>query len=347
MKKLSGKQVGILVGGVIAIALFLLIITNLLSHRVAENPPGTVGNTAGNLYNGGMFCEKDGRVYFTNVYDENTLYSMDIMEGEVEKLGDVAVQNLLAGTDVLYYFQTGASHSIENLYGITGTPTSLNRCSFKGKNETALQRDIILGAQLVDNSLYVMVTDNEENTFLKMNRDGSDKQELSKDYIHPGCGDNGMIYYTDPTTHGLCSLDTTTDVSTEILAGNIWFPIKQGDYIYYVDADRNYSINRYSLSENTIQVLTNDRVDFYNVGNGYIYYQTAGSTPQLKFMNVDGSMPQVLAEGAYNHIHMTSAYVYFQDYGQPDTLYHSYIGSGDYTEFTASKDAAARDAAKE
>lgn len=42
-----------------------------LSGRVPQNPPGTVGNTAGNLYNNGLFCENDGFVYFANAYDSS------------------------------------------------------------------------------------------------------------------------------------------------------------------------------------------------------------------------------------------------------------------------------------
>ena len=50
------------------------------------NPPGTVGNTAGNLYNSGLFCEYDGTVYFSNAADNGALYSMNVDETEVKKL---------------------------------------------------------------------------------------------------------------------------------------------------------------------------------------------------------------------------------------------------------------------
>ena len=33
------------------------------------------GSTAGNLYNGGLFCEYDGTVYFSNPSDGGKLYS--------------------------------------------------------------------------------------------------------------------------------------------------------------------------------------------------------------------------------------------------------------------------------
>ncbi|MDE7206260.1 MAG: DUF5050 domain-containing protein, partial [Lachnospiraceae bacterium] len=51
----------------------LFVLSNF-AKRIPENPPGTIGNTSGNLYNGGLFCESDGYVYFSNPYDSNALY---------------------------------------------------------------------------------------------------------------------------------------------------------------------------------------------------------------------------------------------------------------------------------
>lgn len=35
------------------------------------------GNTPGNLYNGGLFAESDGNIYFSNPLDYGFLYVMD------------------------------------------------------------------------------------------------------------------------------------------------------------------------------------------------------------------------------------------------------------------------------
>ena len=48
--------------------LFVIIVGALaiVGDRIPDNPPETVGNTAGNLNNSGYFCEYDGKVYFAN-----------------------------------------------------------------------------------------------------------------------------------------------------------------------------------------------------------------------------------------------------------------------------------------
>ena len=37
--------------------------------RIADNPPGTLGNTGGNINNGGLFCQDGNTVYFSNPLD--------------------------------------------------------------------------------------------------------------------------------------------------------------------------------------------------------------------------------------------------------------------------------------
>ena len=37
-----------------------LVLVNYFQQRVPENPGNTLGNTSGNLQNGGLFCEHNG-----------------------------------------------------------------------------------------------------------------------------------------------------------------------------------------------------------------------------------------------------------------------------------------------
>jgi hypothetical protein len=101
-----------------------------------------------------------------------------------------------------------------------------------------------------------------------------------------------------------------------------------------MDVSENYRLCRYSLTEQVVEVLTNERVDCFNVGSGYIYYQTNDAAePQLKCMHTDGSNALVLADGIYTNINMTSQYVYFQEFGAEGSLYHSRLGNDWYEAF--------------
>lgn len=302
------------------------------SRRITMNPEGTVGNTAGNLNNAGLFCEYNGTVYFSNSADGGSLYAMDPGEENVRKLSDLNVRNILAGGDYLYYFQLGSSG--QSGLGNVISVKSFNRCKLNGKDVESLTRDVVITGQLVDNYLYLLTSGSNKISFYKMKIDKSDNVELADYQINPACAQDGVIYYNGTQSdHYLYGLDTRTDTPYEIWKGNLWYPALQGDYVYFLDVAENYRLCRYSLSQDVVEVLTDDRVDCFNVGNGYIYYQKNGDTPALKCMRTDGTDVKVIAEGIFTSINMTSQYVYFQEFNDETTLYHSYLGSDGYSVF--------------
>lgn len=318
---------------IIVLLLSLLGIWQYISTRVSMNPPGTVGNTAGNLNNRGLFCESDGTVFFSNLSDGGTMYAMTPDEGDLRKINNVQVCNILAGGKYLYYFQLRSADA-DGLNSLT-TTYSFNRCDQNGKNVASLTRDVVVTGQLVDNYLYLLAAGREHPVFYKIKIDRSDQVHLADYSINPACAVNGSIYYNGTLDdHHLYRLDTATDTSSLIWNGNLWYPVLYGDYVYFMDVSENYRLCRYSLAEQIVEVLTNDRVDCFNVGSGYIYYQKNSATnPQLKCMHTDGSNVIVLAEGNFTNINMTSRFVYFQEFGKENSMYHSALGSDWYGAF--------------
>lgn len=335
MKNKKNSMITVFTIAIIVVVLFIGILSGFLNGRVASNPAGTIGNTAGNINNSGLFCEHDGMVYFANSFDNNSLYSMNPAEGEVTKLNDVTLCNILAGGNYLYYFRydTGGDTGLGSVRSVK----SFNRCKLNGKDAVSLSRDVVTKAQLVGDYLYMLVAADTPE-FYKMKIDKSEKNLLAAYEINPACAESGTIYYNGTQyEHYLYGLETANDVSYEIWQGNVWYPVKQDDYIYYLDVAENYRLCRYSLTNHVVEVLTDERIDCFNVGNGYIYYQTNGDTPALKWMYPDGTGSQTVAEGNYTKINMTSQYVYFQEFGSEITTYHTPLGSTGYEEFAAAK----------
>lgn len=327
----------ILISVVIILVLAAAGVGTALMGRIKMNPQGTVGNTAGNLNNSGLFCEYDGKVYFSNTFEGGSLFVMKPDETELKRLKTLNVRNILAGGSYLYYFQIGSSSSASGPGQIQGI-RSFDRCKLNGSGSASLTRDVVVSGQLVDNYLYLLTAPSSGPLFYKIRIDKKDKATLAEYNLNPACAENGVIYYNNTQSdHYLYTLDTKTDTTYEIWRGNLWYPVKQGDYIYYLDVANNYRLCRYSLSQDVIEVLTHDRVDCFNVGSGYIYYQKNGANAQLKCMLTDGSNVMVIAEGNYTNINMTSRYVYFQPFGDETTMYHSPLGSGYYEIFQAAE----------
>lgn len=334
------KSVKITLGVIIAGLVIGAGVLAMLSQRIVMNPEGTVGNTAGNLNNDGRFCEYDGTVYFLNSFEGGGLFAMNPDESDIRRLNTLEVRNILAGGKYLYYYHTGISYDNAGFEGALGM-RALQRCRLNGSNSDSLTTNMIVTAQLVDNYLYILSTSNSGPSFYKVKMDNSDLVHLADYEINPACAEDGIIYYNGTQgNHFLYALDTSTDAAREIWRGNLWYPVLEGDYVYYLDVANDYRLCRYSRSQDLIEVLAQDRVECFNVGGGYVYYQTNGPDAALKCMRTDGSDSTVIATGVYRHINMTSQYVYFQEFRDNATIYHSPLGSSSYEAFEAARSAA-------
>ena len=89
-----------------------------------------------------------------------------------------------------------------------------------------------------------------------------------------------------------------------------------------MDVANNYRLCRYFPTENSVEVLTKDRVDAFNILGDYIYYQKNSKTePALKRMYTDGSNVEIVAQGNFSNISMTSNYVYFTAFDSETPIY--------------------------
>ena len=325
MKK-NGKY--IIFAVVIVLLLIIAGILSTLKGRVPDNDISVTGNTAGNLNQHGLYCESDGRVYFANAYDNYALYSMNPDETEFTRLGNGSVSSINAAGDYLYYFMD-TSKAGEG-FGYVLRTYGVFRTKKNGNNTVCLVRDGAVTMQLCGNYLYYQRYNNKDFTkFYKLKTDKSENLLISDDIINPASCDNGIIYYNgQDKDHYLYAWDTRTDTSSVIYEGDLWFPVYKDGYVYYMDVGNNYQLCRYSLYDQSVEVLTTDRVDFFNVGNTYIYYQKVDSaSPALMRMRFDGSEPEVVAEGNYSNINITSQYVYFNEFNTEVPVYHT-PGSG-------------------
>ena len=109
MKKILSRVIPILV--------ILLIIGGICGYkyyfRILYNDSYVNGNTAGNLYNSGLFCESNGEVFFANPADNNTLYVMDSDGSNVKKLCNETVAYINADDHYIYYVRASGGANSE------------------------------------------------------------------------------------------------------------------------------------------------------------------------------------------------------------------------------------------
>lgn len=328
----------------VAIILLFLItsaVFSSLSQRVPPNDPSVTGNTAGNLNNKGLFAENNGKVYFANAYDGGCLYSMNADETEFKKLSEAQVNAINTGGDYIYYYMDSVNGG--SGMGYVVRTFGVYRSKANGSNTKCLDRSASINMVLTGDYLYYQRYNNKDFTKLyKVRTDKSENQLVSDVMINPAACNNGIIYFGGADKdHYLYALDTRTDTISTVLEGNLCFPAYHEGYIYYMDISSNYCLCRYSLSSNTVEILTNDRVDTFNVGDQFIYYQKNSiDAPALMRMGLDGSNPEIVAEGNFENLNLTSQYAYFNAFGADVPVYHTPVnGSINVSTFSAAQNA--------
>ena len=325
MKKNRKHPLYFIIPAVFIILLALAIFLEKWETPLSPIPGDTIGNTAGNLRGEGKFCEHDGKVYFSNPYDNNTLYVMNPDGSEMKKLLNSSVSYINAGGNYLFYYLE--SRNGGSGLGYIRNTTGIYRATLKGKESSCLDSDMATMMVLVGDELYCQHYDNTNfSTLHKIPAAGSKEEiELSEDIVETACVQNGTIYYSGVTQdHSLYAWDTQNDTTDIVWEGNTSYPTVIGNDVYFMNVDDDYHLYRYNFSNNELVELTEERLDFYNIYENVVFYQTSGTdTPALMRMNLDGESPEVVMEGVYHRINTTSTYTYFQPFDDDSIIYRT------------------------
>ncbi|MBR5636300.1 MAG: DUF5050 domain-containing protein [Pseudobutyrivibrio sp.] len=280
------------------------------------NDANTNGNTIGNLYGNGLFCETDGVVYFANPNDYNRLYKMNPDESDIEIVANDSVYFLNADSHYLYYSR---QHNRDNSqFGFLNVNVnSLCRMTKKNKEVKILdEADCSTCALAGNNVLYIRYLAEEGTTLNSIKIDGTEGQQLSKLPIDPRCVVGEKLYFSGiENDHNLHSMNIYTKDNTYVSAENLWLPIIEKGVLYFMDLDNHKRVYRMSLSGGEKYGLTTYPIQHYNISGNFLFYQSLKGNPDgLYRVDMQSGAEELLAEGQFNNINVTSKYVYFADY---------------------------------
>ncbi len=318
------------------LAIIIAVVVHYFQSKIKYNEGYVNGNTAGNLYNLGMFCESNGTVFFANPDDEYRLYSMDPNGDNLKKLCNDSVMSINADEHYIYYVRSNSNTEHTFPY-IPVNTNSLCRINRTGGEVTILDHAPCLYALLVGNYIYYIHYDEENaSTLYKIGIDGKGKKQLTN-YPMFTCNASGQyIYYNGMQQDGkLYRFDTTSDTASVAYDCNCYKPIVTNDNnAYYLDVDQNNALVHTNLEFDNPVTLTTDSIDMYNVYGSYIYYQRYSTTDSaLCMIKNDGSDFSVIAYGNYSNICVTSHYIYFTDFKTKEVLYTPTSNPGEIKAF--------------
>lgn len=325
----------VIIGFVVVLVIGLAILgIYLKKDKTIYNNYHVNGSTTGNLYNGGLFCENNGVVYFANLLDDGKLYSMDASGSNVKKINDDSVKYINVDDNYIYYVRDNTNKDSQYYFSAYNN-NSLCRLSKKGHKLKILDEDPCIYASLIGNYIYYLHYDKSDATTLyKVCIDGTDRKQLKTNYVFTCSSSDQYFYFNGPKDGKMYRYDTDSDTEEVALDCNCYKPIVDGDNAYYLDVDHNNALVHTSLSTQKPVTLTKDFIELYNVYGSYIYYQRGGDNPALCMIKNDGSVYKEIAMGEYTNINVTSYYIYFQDFRTGAVYYTSTSNPGDIQSFS-------------
>lgn len=301
------------------------------NNRTFMNKSDEIGNTAGNIYNGGLFCEQDKRIYFCNNNDDGCLYVMNPYLKNYRQLSTDKAVYINADDNYIYYVRANNTRANNPGAFISYNNCGIFRINENGSGLTSVSNNPGAYLTLKGNFLYYQHYDVNSGLFLYQNKiDCSYERLLLKDAVIPAAVTNQKLYYTGTENdQNIHSINLQSFTNQNELNGSFLHPVFFGNYIYYMDIHDHYKIYRMNQDGSDVTKLVDKRCSTFNITESgkYLYYQLDnGAKSKLCRMNLNTKKAQTLVKGSYNQLNVTKYYVFFSKFKSSKTYYVSADG---------------------
>lgn len=315
-----------------------IILLTYFSSRTVQNEEDSIGNTAANLLNGGLFCEDDEKIYFSNPNDQGSLYVMDSDMSNYKKLCNDNSSYINATNHYIIYVRDNHTRSTAPGEFFNFNTVGIFRLDKKdGNNITQLYGKPAGLTSLYGNTVYYQHYNADEGLqFYQVDIDGSNERLITEEPIAPASFFDGMLYFNGvDEDHDIHTMNLDSNTFQTVMSGNCFNVVATNSYLYFLALDQNYGIARTSLNGSDPTIIVKERCSFFNLSpdGNYLYYQVdGGDNNRLCRMNLSTYESETLREGDYNSIHVTDHYVFFREFDSDD-IYYLTTASGEIDRF--------------
>lgn len=283
----------------------------------------TIGNSAGNLYNGGLVAEYDNFLYYSNFEEDGILYQSNADLSNPKPINNDRAAYINVTDDYIIYSRQNNLKESHNTDVLGFSNVGIYRIDKNGTNSIQLDKTPAGTVSLSGPYVYYQHY-SKENAYelFRIKLDGTEKKRLSSDPIIPAMFHQETLYYSNfHPTHDLMKLNTSSLNSRLLLKGNVAMPLVIDSYIYYLSLSDNYSILRSDLDGSNPTVIVPTRCSTYNISGKDLYYQVDNAVSNgLYHLNLETMESTLIKEGNFRNINLSSQYVFYQDI-KKDTLF--------------------------
>lgn len=297
-----------------------LIFFSFRSRQTVYNDETTIGNSSSNLFNGGLFCEYEDQIYFSNPADQGRLYVMDGDLSSFKKLStDTATHINVAGKYIIYgrHNQNQIKEN-ENVFEMS--KTGLYRMDKDGKNLKTLFDAAVNVVSLYGNTVYFQRNTKSGFGISQIKIDKSDETLVSEEPISPYVFiDQNMYYVGVSKDHNIYQMSLSSHAPEVWMSGNFAYLTNAGSTLYYLDLNRDHALCSVNLTDKEPTVLVEMPTSTYNItpDGSYLYYQVDNGTNNgIYRMDLETRAVTCLKSGNFSNIHTTTRYTFFKEFDQ-------------------------------
>lgn len=265
--------------------LMIIMFTLLSSCSTTSDPYGPLGNSNGNISNGGMSVKSSDWIYFMNYGDNNALYRMRTEGPSEEKISDNEVFYLNIMKDWLIY-----SNSSDNnfLYRTNLDDFTTERLVEDASSNVLVSEDWVYYINRTDAAHF-----EEYSRIFRIRPDGSGREQVSTDPADYFNISGDEIYFINYEDHSLSRIRTDGTLQSKISDTPMVNMVIYEDTIYYINGENGENnIWKMNLDGTENVRISEDNATTLNLSDGWIYYaSTIDDTPELEIrrMNLDGN----------------------------------------------------------
>lgn len=305
--------------------------------RTYYSKDSEIGNTLGNIYNGGLFCVQDKTIYFSNDEAGGKLYKMDLFCTKTRKVSDDAAVYINVDQNYIYYALANNTIQYSPDFYTMLSNNGLYRIDDNGLHLKSITGDPSGFIILQGNYLFFeRYTANHGFNLQRYKIDGSEGRNIMKDALPFYYADNQISYVENSKGANISTLNLSSFTTKTNMKGSYVYPLQFGNYIYYINTADNNHIYRMNLDSTNPTLLVNKPCSTYNITNSgkYLYYQTNGAKKdQIGRIDTETFADETVMKGRYKQINITDYYVFFKTLQNEKTYMQLADGKVDITQF--------------
>ncbi len=260
------------------------------------------------------FTVQGGRIYFSNKYDNGTLYRINIDGSDKRKLNDDCSSRFCVSGDQIYYENSSDG---SKLYSIT----------IDGNDRRKLSDDKLVSIfwNVYDGRIYYS-NHNDADCLYSIKADGSDRKKLSDDSpLYMNVYGDRIFYYGSKGNKGIYSLKTNGSEKIKLSDDEPFRIVVVGDWIYYPNTKDSYKLYAMRTNGSDRHKVSDDYAPNMSVVNNRIYYQK-GDDWRIFSVKTDGSDRQLLSDDHGDSFSVWDGRIYYMITGAK--IYSMSTGGG-------------------